>query len=195
MEKQTYSMKKAEDQHEGMRGDLARQQWIRWRMADVPAIYCQLMPPTYCAQTLYTAELCIRAMLAEDQKLLQSPWRKIGPRPQILMWDDMDPDTRVKVEVETRIPIGFKDRPKDDRLHDPEVEQERERARGTAEYKAAKARADLWEALQNASRSMADALERHADEATLEPIRSHLHAMQEKWNSLSGNDNGSPFFG
>jgi hypothetical protein len=180
-------------EHERARAQAARQGWIAWRMADLPAVYQNLMPVTYDAVELWEAEEAIRRQVAADLKLLQSPWCRIGPECSLIDWGDMDSDTRIKIGLRSSIPVGFRDRPKDECLHHPEVEAAREQARQTPEYQAAMAKVNAWNELQDAERAMSDALEAEADEATLAPVRERLHTLRQQWNDTYGGNDEAPF--
>src|SRR5688500_18615700 len=97
------------DEHDLARATAARLAFIRWRMGDVPTVYCALLPTTPHLKTLLLAERCIRQQIAEDQKLLASPWRKVGPDCAFFDQQDLTPDELIRIGCETTVAIGMPD--------------------------------------------------------------------------------------
>lgn len=112
---------------------IAREEWIKWRMTDVPAIYLALMPVTESAEQLRNAEENIRAMILSDQRLLaENPWRHCGPEPRAVDFTMLPEhevtDMCIKSQPEEGFPAvvrdGFEDHPEVQRvlrnLRDPD---------------------------------------------------------------------------
>ncbi len=101
-----------ESDYEAHRTALSREGYIKWRMGDVPAIYTAMMPPTYNAKYLWMAEKAIRQHMAEDQKLIDSPWRRVGPQPGTLTFSELTAAEKIEIAVEVECAPGLHDCPK-----------------------------------------------------------------------------------
>lgn len=110
-----------EEQAEAKRAAAARAAYIRWRMADLPAVYADLMPCTYDGKTLWEAERSIRHQVELDQRFLACPWRRVGPECGLLDYSAMTPQELTRFGLEISIPAGLPDAPKPGREDDPEV--------------------------------------------------------------------------
>jgi hypothetical protein len=146
------AMTMLENEHEAKRAALARAAYVRWKMGDLPPIYCELMPYSYHISALMEAEKGIRSQVAQDQKHLASPWRQIGPGPGSIFTWDVTPEQKIAFGVEVAIPVGMTDAPKVGREDDPAVQAAMTAAMGTPEYKRVMAKRDAnvkrMEALQ-----------------------------------------------
>lgn len=128
----------AEEQNERERGDIAREQYIRWRMADLPGVYTRFMPPTADAKTLWLAEQTIRGQVKIDQEHLANPWRQIGPRSVILDLSNLTPQDKITFGLEVSIPAGLRDAPKPGREEELAVEIDAQRKSNPAYAEAMK---------------------------------------------------------
>lgn len=136
------------DAHESRRAEAARASYLTWRMADVPAVYQNLMPFSFDALTLWKAEKAIRAQMDEDQKLIASPWRRLGPPSAILNTDSMSALEKIEFSLEAGIPIGMEDQPKrggvfdKDRSDDPSLPEKYRDYEGWKRKEAERRRAE-----------------------------------------------------
>lgn len=96
----------------------AREGYIKWRMADVPAIYTSLMPVTACAKILWFAEQRIREQIETDQRHLANHWRQLGPRCNFLDFSGFTPEERIAFGLEVHLPAGATDVPKPDHFEE-----------------------------------------------------------------------------
>jgi hypothetical protein len=158
-----------DDLHEARRERLARDSYIAWRMQDVPAIYRDLMPFSYDAKELWQAEKSIRAQLVEDQKLLASPWRRLGPPSTVLDDSNMTAHELLVFAVEVSIPIGHRDIPKSGRRDDPEV---------AAQMQFWSVHLSDDDRVQMRSMELFDQLQQENDPDKIEKIRRELNTLK-----------------
>jgi hypothetical protein len=73
------------------RANVAREEWMKYRMGDLPPIYRAMLPPTADAKELLEAERAIRKMYTDDQETYAAkPWREVGPEPSMVDWSKID---------------------------------------------------------------------------------------------------------
>lgn len=121
--------------HEALRAAAGRQAYIAWRMTDVPTVYTTLMPFTCDVKELWEAETALRKQMAEDSKLLASPWRIIGPQPAILERGNMEARDLITFGFEIQQELGLPGVVKKGFENHPDVIAARAKARETEEYK------------------------------------------------------------
>lgn len=121
------------DRHDQSRAVLARESYIRWRMNDVPAIYLAIMPTTSDLKALWEAEKCVRQQIADDQRLLASPWRKVGEGASVFDWQRMTAQDNIAFGMEISVEAGMPDAVKPGFGDHPEVVKAREAAKESPE--------------------------------------------------------------
>ena len=120
-------------EHDLVRRQTGRQGYIAWRMADLPAIYQNLMPVSFKVKTLKEAERAIRAQYRIDMKMAETPWRTIGPVCNLLDLSDLSAVEKMTFSLENEPFGGFENvRPKPGR----ESEVTEELKAGTARWLA-----------------------------------------------------------
>jgi hypothetical protein len=168
------------DEHDIARAVTARQAYIAWRMADLPAVYIMLMPTTANLKSLWMAERSIRAQVAEDQALLSSPWRKLGRPSHVFDQSGMSADELVKFGVEVSIPAGLTDAPKPGMANHPDVVAAQERARAsTPEGQRGNRIASAYAAMTAAQEAYVAGQRKGVDAAKLEKLAAALTAARE----------------
>jgi hypothetical protein len=161
----------------------ARAAYIRWRMADLPVVYTELMPFTYCAATLLTAEKCIRAQVDEDLKHLASPWRRVGPAPALLNYEGMSAQEKLNFALEMDVPVGLADAPKPGRWNDPEVVAAFEAAKASPEYQAAIAYGQACDAAHAVNAALREA-QQTGDQSIVDKVNADWEAANAKLDEL-----------
>lgn len=139
-----------EDVHEAQRAEAARASYIRWRMADLPGVYTNLMPPTYNAKVLWEAERSIRFQYLQDLLASKSPWRKVGPACGLLDTTGMTPEELIEFGSDVSVPVGMPDAVKQGYADHPEVIAAREAAQRSPAMAAARKRQDIFDRYANA---------------------------------------------
>lgn len=86
------------------REQIARHEFINWKMADVPTIYLALMPVTDKAVELLAAEAEIRRMVDDDFARVSAEkaryyWNP-GPTPKMVKWDGVKGTDRCAMFLE-----------------------------------------------------------------------------------------------
>ena len=120
-------------EHDLVRRQNGRQGYIAWRMADLPAIYQNLMPLSFKVKTLKEAERAIRAQYRTDMKMAETPWRTIGPVCNLLDLSELTGVEKMTFSLENEPFAGFENvRPKPGR----ESEVTEELKAGTARWLA-----------------------------------------------------------
>lgn len=185
MEKRNLLTEQA-DANDYARATAARQEFIRIKMGDVPVVYLNLLPTTAHLKTLLAAERSIRQQMASDQKLIESPWRRLAPdvSTSIFNMEGTKGEDLVHLGIETGIPLGLSDAPKPGRWSDPEVLAAFDAAKSSPEYKAGLDYSAALEEQRGAVRVFNDARISGADDETLEKLNADVVAALAKVDAL-----------
>lgn len=169
------------------RRNAARQAWIQWRMQDLPAVYQALMPVSYKAKELLTAEKAIRAQAKNDAEILSSPWIRVGVRSNLIDDQGMSATERLALGIGNDRMLGMPDVVKRGFENHPEVIAAQELAHRTAEYVAHVQEKRAQRAMEDASHEYVRlANSGDADAAAVEAAkqkndqRVEAHAAAEK---------------
>ena len=128
------------EQHESLRDSVARAEWIRWRMGDVPTIYANLLPPSSNAAILILAEQRIRRMVEDDSRVWQNdPWRHVGPEPKAVDWSEVPAIETVTEHLRATPMVGMPDVPREGFEQHPSVITAEQMSLKTAHYQAKRA--------------------------------------------------------
>lgn len=174
-----------DDVHDRRRAREARTAYIMWRMRDVPVVYLELMPYTFSAKELMTAEKAIRNQMAEDLKLMLSPWLDPGPTPCVLDWDGMNGQEMIEFGINERfvgMPAPVKPGNDPDGRpwrHHPAVKAAEARMPRTAEYRAAIRAMELREKAHELHHQVnaASAANDEAEVQRLEPLAKEAYRL------------------
>jgi hypothetical protein len=180
-----------------VRDRAAREEWIQYRMADVPAIYVAQMPCTCDAKKLLDAESCIRAMMNDDLdrvlKERNNPWVAQTPKPKLLDFSGLDSNTNIKLGLLFSRMLGMHAAIKPGFHNHPDVLAAHANVERTAEYVAKKRREAIEPRYRQANTTYVQAVNEFGDDddrtrkalAEVQALQVECEAAQAECDRLS----------